>query len=95
MRGAGVNRGDHSQNVKHLCLWLCTTAVQETSFSFFEKCGGRDCPYQLKMLRAIHFSPLPCSGSGQGVAISTAAFMLPRFFVQTHIFSVSPSSFRL
>ena len=44
------------------------------------------------MLRAIHFSPLPCSDLGQGVAISTTAFMLPRFFVQTHIFSVSPSS---
>ena len=48
-----------------------------------------------KMLRAIHFSPLPCSDLGQGVAISTTAFMLPRFFVQTHIFSVSPSSFSL
>ena len=46
-------------------------------------------------LRAIHFSPLPCSDLGQGVAISTTAFMLPRFFVQTHIFSVSPSSFSL
>ena len=45
--------------------------------------------------RAIHFSPLPCSDLGQGVAISTTAFMLPRFFVQTHIFSVSPSSFSL
>ena len=42
-----------------------------------------------KMLRAIHFSPLPCSDLGQGVAISTTAFMLPRFFVQTPIFSVS------
>ena len=31
----------------------------------------------------------------QGVAISTTAFKLPRFFVQTHIFSVSPSSFSL
>ena len=30
---------------------------------------------------AIHFSPLPCSDLGQGVAISTTAFMLPRFFV--------------
>ena len=47
------------------------------------------------MLRAIHFSPLPCSNLGQGVAISTTAFMLPRFFVQTPIFSVSPSSFSL
>ena len=47
------------------------------------------------MLRAIHFSPLPCSDLGQGVAISTTAFMLSRFFVQTHIFSVSPSSFSL
>ena len=44
---------------------------------------------------AIHLSPLPCSDLGQGVAISTTAFMLPRFFVQTHIFSVSPSSFSL
>ena len=44
------------------------------------------------MLRAIHFSPLPCSDLGQAVAISTTAFMLPRFFVQTHIFSVTPSS---
>jgi hypothetical protein len=33
------------------------------------------------MLRAIHFSPLPCSDLGQGVAISTTAFTLPRFFV--------------
>ena len=32
---------------------------------------------------------------GQGVAISTTAFTLPRFFVQTHIFSVSPSSLSL
>ena len=47
------------------------------------------------MLRAIRFSPLPCSDLGQGVAISTTAFPLPRFFVQTHIFSVSPSSFSL
>ena len=50
------------------------------------------------MLRAIHlahFSPLPCSDLGQGVAISTTAFMLPRFFVQTPMFSVSPSSFSL
>ena len=47
------------------------------------------------MLRAIHFSPLPCSDLGQGVAISTTAFTLPRFFVQMHIFSVSPSSFRV
>ena len=45
--------------------------------------------------RAIHFSPLPCSDLGQGVAISTTAIMLPRFFVQTHVFSVSPSSFSL
>ena len=35
------------------------------------------------MLRAIHFSPLPFSDLGQGVAISTTAFMLPRFFVRT------------
>ena len=49
----------------------------------------------IPMLRAIHFSPLPCSDLGQGVAISTTALMLPRFFVQTHIFSVSPSSFSL
>ena len=39
--------------------------------------------------------PLPCSDLGQGVARSTTTFMLPRFFVQTHIFSVSPSSFSL
>ena len=26
------------------------------------------------------------------MAISTVAFMLPRFFVQTHIFFVSPST---
>ena len=38
---------------------------------------------------AFHLSPLPCSDLGQGVAISTTAFMLPRFFVQTPIFSVS------
>ena len=48
-----------------------------------------------KMLRAIHLSPLPCRDLGQGVAISTTAFKLPRFFVQTHVFSVSPSSFSL
>ena len=48
-----------------------------------------------KMLRAILFSPLPCSDLGQGVAIRTTAFKLSRFFVQTHIFSVSPSSFSL
>ena len=47
------------------------------------------------MLRAIHFSPLQCSDLGQGVAISTTAFTLPRFFVQIHIFSVSPLSFRV
>ena len=29
------------------------------------------------------------------MAVSTTAFMLPRFFVQTHIFFVSPSSFRV
>ena len=46
------------------------------------------------MLRPIHFSLLPCSDLGQGVAISTTAFILPRFFVQTPIFSVFPSSFR-
>ena len=34
------------------------------------------------MLRAIHFSPLPCSDLGQGVAISAKAFKLPRFFVE-------------
>ena len=44
---------------------------------------------------AIHFSPLPCSVLGQGVAISTGAFMLPRFFAQTPLFSVSASSFSL
>ena len=32
----------------------------------------------------------PLSDLGQGVAISTTAFMLPRFFVQTHIFTYSP-----
>ena len=48
------------------------------------------------MLRAIHFSPLPCSDLGQGVAISTTAFMLPRFFVQTpRLDSVFPSSLSL
>ena len=44
------------------------------------------------MLRAIHFSPLPCSDLGQGVAMIITAFMLPRFFAQTQIFSVSLSS---
>ena len=49
----------------------------------------------LQNVAPIHLSPLPCSDLGQGVAISTTAFKLPRFFVQTHIFSVSPSSFSL
>ena len=44
---------------------------------------------------AIHFSPLPCSVLGQGVAISTTAFMLARFFAQTPLSSVSASSFSL
>ena len=47
------------------------------------------------MLRAIRFSPLPCSDSGQGVATIITVFMLPQFFAQTHIFSVSLSSFSL
>ena len=40
------------------------------------------------MLRSIHVSPLPCSDLGRGVAISTTAFMLPRFFVQTPVSNV-------
>ena len=38
---------------------------------------------------------IPAGGGYCENAISTGttAFMLPRFFVQTHIFSVSPSSF--
>ena len=34
-------------------------------------------------LRAIHFSPLPCSDLGQGVAMIVTAFAPPRFFAQT------------
>ena len=36
-----------------------------------------------------------CSGIGQGVALSTSAVTPFRSFVQTPIFSVSPSSFSL
>ena len=38
---------------------------------------------------------LPCSDLGQGVALIITAFTTFRFFAQTHIFSVSLSSFSL
>ena len=45
----------------------------------------------------FHFSPLPCSDLGQGLAMIITAFMLDRFFcdifAQTHTFFVSLSSF--
>ena len=50
---------------------------------------GEHAPDSILTSPPIHFNPLPCSDLGQGVAISTTAFMLPRFFVQTPIFSVS------
>ena len=37
------------------------------------------------MLRAIHFSPLPCSDLGQGVATIITAFTPFHFFAQARI----------
>ena len=47
------------------------------------------------MLRAIHFSPLPCSDLGQGLAMIVTAFTPFHFFTQTMLFSVCTSSFSL
>ena len=47
-------------------------------------CGESRYTRPCYMLRAIHFSPLPCSDFGQGVAMIITALMLPRFFAQTH-----------
>ena len=84
----------HLPRLCRVAVFLIQTNVSLSLYSVIAVIGCRE-SRPCKMLRAIHFSPLPCSDLGQGVAISTTALMLPRFFVQTHIFSVSPSSFSL
>ena len=90
--------GDHRGSARTVQFLIIVLRISQPYpgdlFSVIAVIGCRE-SRPCKMLRAIHFSPLPCSDLGQGVAISTTAFMLPRFFVQTHIFSVSPSSFSL
>ena len=81
--------GSDRKHTRHLPL----LHVKTKSASFPAK--TRTKKLFLNTVARDHFFPLPCSDLGQGVAISTTAFMLPRFFVQTPIFSVSPSSFSL